>query len=239
MIDQIIPGSHIELIPLHRSNNESEKLPTYISSYEYFQNNKLYISMPMIKTHYAPVHKGEEYEITVFCHTKIFQGRIVVECAQKEGNHYSLVTQIVVPLKKCERRQYFRLSYEGKLEYMPLTDEVAELYRTHMKEGQELGKIGYLLGSIVDISAGGMKFLSDHILSPKETLLIRFNVNDESIDHGDFIFLARVISSVKHESKANVNIHRVAFEIIDTKLQEKLISFIFKQQRKSLRHKES
>ena len=100
-------------------------------------------------------------------------------------------------------------------------------------------QLGYLVsendmqrGVIVDISGGGLRFVSRQPFTEGKILYLRFklSINDEE---KEFRLAAKVIVSKEIEKRQNEYENRVKFLYIDNTTREDIIKYIFDEDRKN------
>lgn len=236
MDEQMLLGCHVEMVlpgkPLESLEEEHKK---YISSVEDFNGQRLVLSMPMLRGKFAPLHKEERYDVYIFVKAKIFQCSVIIEGAIKSENKIFLVTTVTSDFKKYERREFFRLPYTVDVFYRKIDSGLVEVYRQYLKDGREMLQEGFQHGEGIDLSAGGVKFLSGERLHKRDTVIIRLTLEKENGDKEVFVIMSHIIESVNHPNKSGVFINRASFEIQNKKIRESLVSFVFQEQRKALR----
>ena len=233
----ILPGYHVEMVKAGGFLDDPLVENKYISSVENMVKDRLYLEMPTVKGRYAPIHKDEKYDIYVFVQEKIFKTTVLIEGAKKEGNRITLITRMLIELKKYDRRAFFRISLQMSLMYLILDDKMVTLFRQYLKEGKDIPADGYHTGECIDLSAGGMKFLSTKKLKEKSIMCMRFVLDQGKETEMVYTILAHVIDSKPHPNRPEVFIQRVAFEVQNPRTREKIVSYIFRQQREVLQRK--
>ncbi len=232
-------GCHVEMVlpgkPLDAPDENHKK---YISSVEEFNGERLLLTMPMLHGKFAPMHKQERYDVYIFIKTKIFQCRVLVEGAIKNESKIYLVTKVMNEFRKYERREFFRLPFSMDIFYRKLDSDLVDIYRQYLREGKEILQGGFVKGEGVDLSAGGIKFLSGERMHRRDVVVFRFTITPTNAEPITYVLLAHVIESVNHPNKSGVFIHRAAFEMQEPKMRESLVSYIFQEQRKALRKTE-
>lgn len=233
----ILPGYHVEMVKSGGLLDDPLVENKYISSVEDVVKDKLYLEMPTVRGRYAPIHKDEKYDIYIFIKEKIFKTTALIEGARKEGNRITLITRMLTDLKKYDRRAFFRISLQVSLMYLILDDKMVTLFRQYLKEGKEIPTDGYHTGECIDLSAGGMKFMSSKKLKEDSIMCMRFILDQGKETEMIYTVLAHVIDSNPHPEKTGMYIQRVAFEVQSPRTREKIVSYIFKQQREALQKK--
>ena len=85
---------------------------------------------------------------------------------------------------------------------------------------------------IVDISGGGLRFVSRKSFTEGNVLYLRFrlSINDQE---KEFRLAAKVISSKEIEKRQNEYENRVKFLYMDNTTREEIIKYIFDEERKN------
>lgn len=237
MEQQNLLGCHVEMIAPGKSLDSPDE-KKYISAVEDLTGDRLLLAMPMYQSKYAPLHKEERYDVYILVKRKILQCRVVVQGAVKEDKNIFLVTKIISPFRKYERREFFRLSFQTPVFFRKLEPELVEIYRQYLKEEKEMLQEGFSRGNGIDLSAGGLKFTSEERLQVGDTVVIRFTVNQDTAKPKTYVILSKVIESVRHPTQIRTYINRVSFELHNAKVRESLISFVFQEQRRALKSAE-
>ena len=87
-------------------------------------------------------------------------------------------------------------------------------------------------GVIVDISGGGARFVSRQLFRESSMILMRFELPILDTEKS-FLLVGRVIYSSEIVNRANEFENRVKFELIDSVTREKIIRYIFNEERKN------
>ena len=87
-------------------------------------------------------------------------------------------------------------------------------------------------GVIVDISGGGARFVSRQLFRESSMILMRFELPILDMEKS-FLLVGRVIYSSEIVNRANEFENRVKFELIDSVTREKIIRYIFNEERKN------
>ena len=87
-------------------------------------------------------------------------------------------------------------------------------------------------GVIVDISGGGLRFVSRRIYQAGSVLLLRFSLPIQDAEKS-FLVAARVIYSGEIEKRKTEYENRVKFELISSAMREEIIKYIFNAERKN------
>ncbi len=89
---------------------------------------------------------------------------------------------------------------------------------------------------IVDISGGGVRFISNRSYPRDGYVYIEFNTSSVSGEQ-EFKLMGRVVMSIKSEANNGKYDNRIQFKVISKDKREEIVKFIFDEQRR-LRQKE-
>ncbi len=234
MIKRIISeGNKIELQKLQsltKSIVEDEDVKTYYSLVtEIVDEDKIKITMPLERGRVIPLNINSRYNASIYTDNGVYQTRIIVIDRFKEDNIYMLVVQLTSDLVKFQRRQYYRLGCTMDIRYKVKEDDEEEFEAdTNM---QQTVWPGYKEGVALDISGGGMRFVSEELLERESEifLVIEIAYAKEIRKYG---LNARVISSIPMPKRRDRFEHRVEYKNIDGRVRESLIKYIFDEERR-------
>ncbi len=83
----------------------------------------------------------------------------------------------------------------------------------------------------MDISGGGLRFLSTHPYEPGSLIYISYNLLVAG-KMKEYELVGKVLSSNKMENRNGSDEHRVQYVDIDVDVREEIIKYIFEEERK-------
>lgn len=233
MIEKFIaPGDKLEMKSVQEvtSSEQEADIKLYKSTvYDVSEDGKIIMVMPMEKAKLVLLPIEGEYEVCFFSHGGMYNANVRVVDRQKINNTYVLITEMITNLHKHQRREYYRFNCIVEM----LTKELAKAEEEAFEK-----QLGYLVsetdmkrGVIVDISGGGLRFVSRYLFQEGKVLYLRFklSINDQE---KEFRLAARVILSREIEKRQNEYENRVKFLYIDNTTREEIIKYIFDEDRK-------
>ncbi len=157
----------------------------------------------------------------------------------RRGNFYLMRARIISKMQKYQRREYYRLNVMMDVMFQAMDARVEELEKMSevrgLLQGQSFNEKVIGRGTIVDISGGGMRFISETYIQGAEYMYMAFNLvisgRKQMVE-----VLAKVIAISRIPDSRNYT-YRLKFMYKDSKLQEKIIRFIFEEERR-IRKKE-
>ena len=234
MIQKIISeGNKVELQRLASlaQKKEGEEVKTFYSLVsEIVDDDRIKITMPLEKGKVVLLPINTRYNACFYTPNGLYQGRIIVIDRYKEENIYMLVIELISDLVKFQRRQYYRLGCTMDIVYKKIEEEDEE-YDDKTKTNLIIDDEGFIEGTALDISGGGMRFISKQSLVPGENIFVVIEVQyeDEKKEYG---LNARVVTSEALASREGRYEHRIEYKHMNGKVRESLIRYIFDEERR-------
>lgn len=204
---------------------------------DFFDNGEIEISMPSEGGKIILLHLGLRYEFIFYSNGGLYRcyGQILER--YKTDNQYMLRIAFNTQLSKIQRREYYRLSCVMDTTFYEISEEMAMTKKTDEIEQIIRSEVGYTdnekKGAILDISGGGVRFVSEENLEVDSYLLMYICLGTDS-SALEYPIVSRVIRSSKVENAVPIKYeHRVEFLLKDSKVRENIIRFIFTEERKS------
>lgn len=238
MLSKIIePGFRVELQSigkLNEKNNETTKKVYTSKVYDIISDDRLEITMPMEQTKLILLPVDGEYDMVLYAQQP-YQCFVRIIDRYKSNNVYILVVELTSNLRKFQRRNYYRFSCALEMQSRVLMEE-------EVKSVEE--NSSYILtpglplkhSVIVDISGGGLRFVSDQRYEPESLIYCNYHLVSGN-DSKECEVVGKILSAKKLENKSESYEHRVQYVNLDVDDREKIIKYIFEEERKN-RHRE-
>lgn len=226
-------GDRIELTAVGRVKmTEDEERKVYQSKvYEILSDDTLEITMPMEKTKLILLPVDGEYDIVFYTDTGLYQCFARIADRYKSNNVYILRVELTSNLRKYQRREYFRFSCALEMCSRSLEEEeqqaVEEKKPYILQPGLPLKK-----SVIVDISGGGIRFLSTQKYDTGSLLYCSYHLVKNGVSK-QYEVIGKVLSVKAVENRPGTYEHRVQYYNMDTATREEIIKFIFEEERRS------
>lgn len=225
----LTPGGRLELNTISKDNS---KTTAYFSQiYDVDEDEKrVSVAMPFKEGRLIVLSVGMHFDAYFYAKNGMYHSRVVVVERYKSNNLYGLIMELKTPLKKVQRRQYFRYQTLKPLRYAAIDNDTAELVKQSGTLPEVHENIELLEGSTLDISGGGMRFAGQRLESGG-IVYVEF----------DYFMMGRprilkatavVISSDNPPSRRDIYHNRIRFEYINPDERESLIRYIFEEERK-------
>ncbi len=222
LLSSIKVGDRIEI----NSNSESALKRTFISQYEGSLNNKLIlVQLPISYGQTVNLSMKETYNFIFFADKGMISADVkIIKYVQKDNVKYMIVEIISEP-EKIQRREFFRFAclLQMKFAIVPIETEEVDLAKAINEE-----EILYS-GIIKDIGGGGIRYVSNDDIAEHQKVKCVIFLNNE------FMVALGYVLHKQHFPKSNYHFqYRVQFLGVIPSEQEKIIQFIFDEQRKLL-----
>ncbi len=191
----------------------------------------LNIAMPIFEGKLIALEVGRRFLLYFYAGKGMYTAECVIENRYKTKNIYVLVVRLQTALKSFQRRQYFRLDHTMEVQYKILSEEDDKFLRLMDKLSDEFLERPYDgTGVTIDISGGGLKYVSKHQHAKGDKILFHI-----TLDLGTLVktvdAVAKVIASIPARNKADVYENRIEFCKIQDSDRETIIKYIFQTER--------
>ncbi|MCM1282124.1 MAG: flagellar brake domain-containing protein [Muribaculaceae bacterium] len=221
-------------------DNGGEKAVVYQSSVsDMLSDMETEITMPMQGGRMVLFQVGAVCDLVFYTKRGMYHGIATVKGRYKKGNLYFLSIQVKELPQKFQRREYFRIDFLAEIQYYLITEKTARLETTNqllaaIREPENMASMR--MGTLQDISGGGAKFLSGEMYEKGSYLLLLVHLNSAWLDE-TFYLVCRVVESSRHPSLEDKFSNRVQFIYKDLRDREKIVRFVFEEERR-MRKKE-
>ncbi|MCI8873451.1 MAG: flagellar brake protein [Lachnospiraceae bacterium] len=212
--------------------------PAYRSMVEHVQEDgSLELLVPIVKGKIDAPPSGVRLEALIYTRAGMYRCVAHIKNRYLKENVYLMLMELKSPLEKFQRREFYRFECVMDIQYMTITEEEVGIDDiTELKEHHRLTYPEDLVESAVavDISGGGIRFVSDLPAEEGSFILIAIRLVNESMDY-PLELIGKVVICQKVEpgqSKEKYE-YRVNFIMKDEKKRELIIKYIFEQERRS------
>lgn len=205
----------------------------------------LKLTMPMNKTITIPLEVGEETLMYFYTSYGILAGRTVVTDRFFEGSIAVIIVELITELEKTQRRQYYRLPCSIDARIHILTDEEKKGLNNFIGNSklavENKNRYVNLIAEnaalwedclVVDLSGGGVKYLSDRERAKDEMIILGIELRIED-NFSEYFFLMRVISSLRKSVESTKYEIRTKFTALKDADRETIVRFIFEEERRN------
>ncbi len=233
----LLVGTKIELRRSSKTETvDGEVAITYVSQIlDVDDAGNIVAAMPISEGHIVPVEIGSVFQAYFYTSKGIFRSRCRITERGKERNIYIMTIEILDDLVRYQRREFYRLACLIDATVIPLNVTEVLTYSRDFEMPEPLaGEPEACV--IVDISGGGVRFISSKSYEKNSYVYLKFETQTGTGNH-DFELMGRVVMSIKSEADNGKYDNRVQFKVISKDKREEIIRFIFDEQRR-MRQKE-
>ena len=236
MVERII--SIGDRIDIERKNPQTQEASVYKSQvFDILDNDEIRIAMPFDGSRLVVMSLNIRYKMCFYTDNGLFECIGNVVDRYKSNNRYVAVISLKTGLKRIQRREFFRLEKLINAEYRVLSEEESNLESAQAVLEQERSLMElpvYKKGMAVDLSGGGARFVLEDAYPVSTFLMLQLHL---SLDVNDpyFYVIGKVVMSEKVIGKVGQCENRIEFVRIHDKDREKLIQYIFREERKMRR----
>lgn len=234
--DEVLkPGERVDLemiLPTGEEESEEEKKYYITKIYDIPDEDHVDVLMPMEKTKLLLLEVDTEFQVYFYGRKGIYTCAARVEERYKEEQFVVASLELTSELKKQQRREYYRYSCVIGMNTKQLTGEEAEQY--------EMTKNSDLFGQpedksvIVDISGGGIRFVTPMVYEKGKLVYCRFllKVGDQQKTYSCVV---KILSSQPVGNNTKNTEYRGEFRYLDDRERESIIHYIFEEERRMRR----
>ncbi|MDD3659357.1 MAG: flagellar brake protein, partial [Lachnospiraceae bacterium] len=173
----VLPGEKVELKIISNSlsdqNNTDKK--TYVSQiYEIISDDRFQILIPIEKAKLILLPMDKEYDVYFYTATGLYHCTAKILDRSKENNIYLLNMEVTGSLSKFQRREFYRFNCAIEMGTRRLEED--EKKSLENKKLSLRNDLPYQKGMIVDISGGGIRFVSEKLYEADSMVLCNFMV---------------------------------------------------------------
>lgn len=229
----ISPGCKIELETIEEiadgeGNSKKRKYDSRVM--DVLDEDNLEILMPMIQTKLVLLPLNGQYDIHFATGKGFFQCRGKVVERYKSDNVYLLQIELISGLERYQRREYFRYNCTIDMETR-LLNENENNFLLNDKEF-EFEELPTQHSTILDISGGGIRFISNADYPPETNLFCNFKLGNEPYGRY-FKLICRILNKKPVENQKDTYEYRLIFVNVDNKEREEIIRIIFQEERRN------
>ena len=228
------PGEKVELqLMVHDmdENPEIEKKVYYSVVYDILSDDRLEIFMPMEKQKLILLPVDSEYDMFIYTKTGLLQCFARIVDRYKSNNVYILSLELISNLRKYQRREFYR--FACALELSARTLEAEEVQAIEENKPCLLQTDLPLRRSvIVDISGGGLRFMSVQKYEPGSFIYCSYNLVRDG-QRKKYEIIGKVLAVNELLNRPGTYEHRVQYHDMDVNVREEIIRFIFEEERRN------
>jgi len=223
-------GDKIELSRKKGGERKKEEA-AYVSQVLDIRDDDVVVAaMPISEGHIVPIEIGARLEAYFYTTQGIYKSLCTVTERGKEGNVYYCGLELIGKFEKFQRREYYRLPCIINADIIPIEGEDAFDYSKEHIIPEKCYE-DKRPGTIVDISGGGVRIMSDIRFNKNDYIFLRFTL-EMNIGVKEMEFMGTVVLSMESPNRANYYDSRIEFIEVTSEQRDNIVKYIFEQQRK-------
>lgn len=227
--ENIKPGDKIDIVLLHQKNDKVYKS----SFYDFLSPTEIEIGMPTFGGKMVLFQVGLACQFFFYTQKGIYTCDMVIKERYKKGNLYMLSAKITGPLKKHQRRDYFRVDCSLDFYYYAVPKEVAQLPTTEeifevISDLEYMEKVRFAQSK--DISGGGIRFMANEDIEVGSYVVSVIQLTNEKVDK-TFYLVTEIIACDPIKELREKRMVRARFLYKEDKDREQVIRYVFEEDR--------
>lgn len=234
MDNKISIGDKLELEKIEtRLSVDPDKKPEKYNSQilDEAPNGRIYAAMPMRGGTVVPLSVGQRFKGTFYTNTGLQNCEVVVTGRYKKDGFFLVELEQTSALQKVQRREFYRYECRKPIKYRVIDGEELEMIRSGNAFFPEEAGIVWKEAIMLDLSGGGIRFVSAHKEEKGSFVEVQFD-----IEHNEEIEIvyayAELLRSERNPNNTSIYDQRIMFWKMDNGMREKIIHYIFYEQRK-------
>ena len=225
------PGETVELTALDRTAKRATEQKSYRTKiYDISNDEQLEVMMPMEQSKLILLPVDAEYTMCFYTQNGLYQCTGKVIDRYKNNSVYTLLFEVTSDIKKHQRREYYRYSCILPIFARDMMQEELEA----MARGEQYIEEGIPLreATIVDISGGGIRFVSSNQYKKNSDIFLTFELFYRGKPR-KYKVVGRVLRTRQMPNHNGVFEHSVQYMRISKEAREEIIQYIFEEERKN------
>ena len=191
------------------------------------------IAMPIREGKVIPLEIDDDYNLCFFTNSGLYQCTAQIKKRYTENRMYVMDVIFLTPLKKFQRRKFYRLDCLFPIRYRIVPKEQFEK-RNEAEHDNEKDEILWEEGTISDLSGGGIRFHGNVECKKEDVVEIVLPLSLQSGIVPLSLYM-KVVSCVHFEGSRVAYETRGEFLNINEKERETVIKYVFEEQRRRMR----
>ena len=227
-------GDRIELIHIKSAIGRKVSDKKYGSQVLDFDGDRTAkIAMPISEGKVIPLEIDDDYNLCFFTNSGLYQCTAQIKKRYTENRMYVMDVIFLTPLKKFQRRKFYRLDCLFPIRYRIVPKEQFEK-KNEAEQDNEKDEILWKEGTISDLSGGGIRFHGNVECKKEDLVEIVLPLSLQSGIVPLSLYM-KVVSCVHGEGSRVAYETRGEFLNINEKERETVIKYVFEEQRRRMR----
>ena len=230
MFEPLVIGGKVEAYKKNTSLKEDVRpREQFLSQIMDIKDESIVCTMPVDKGKLIVLEVGMELEVCFYSGKNVYNADCVISSRGKEGNIFTMELKLITPLKKFQRREYYRLECTLEADVTIIDEDESE----HFKKTGSLPDVLSMpseKGIITDISGGGLRLIMNKQYEKDTVVAVKFTIAIGGRKR-DMYLPAIIILSFRKTNDESVFDNRLQFINIKSEDTEDIVKYVFEQQR--------
>ncbi|MCM1568803.1 MAG: flagellar brake protein [Roseburia sp.] len=234
----ISEGMKVELQATDKRTDEPEENEERIYQsqvYDILSEDTIELLMPIEKQRLILLPIDREFDLHFYGSHGLYQCFARIVDRYKSGNIYLLQAELTSNLRKFQRREFYRFSCALEMCARNLEEQEIEDIEGNKNIVLQPG-LPLKRSIIVDISGGGLRFISNQRYEPDSLLYCSYNLLIKG-ERKQYEVVGKVLATRELENRKGTFEHRVQYYNLDKDVREAIIKYIFEEERRNLNNK--
>ena len=233
----ISAGTKVDMQAVERGINEqSEQVAAKVyhsQVHEVLSEDTMEIIMRVEQDKLSLLPVDSEFDLRLREDGMMYQCSVRIIDRYKSNNIYLLEVELTSNLRKYQRREYYRFSCSLEMCARNLQGEELQAIENDLPYAMTPG-LPLKRSIIVDISGGGLRFLSSQRYEQDSMLYINYHLSRDGNDK-PYEIIGKVVAVRELDNRLGTFEHRVQYYGVDNKVREEIIKYIFEEERRNRR----
>lgn len=182
------------------------------------------ISIPISNGEYAPLNKNDHVTVVYYNENNLYGFNTDVI-----GRRMDIIPMILLTIpkdiKKIQRRRFFRVNLLRDVQYLKVDKSISEsTFNSLVKNSKAFTK-----ALMIDLSGGGFRLKTKEEIKLGDKFIIKISLEHENI------FVLSNCMRLFRDMDNNLYVSGFSFFNIDTKIQDKIIAYVFGVMREQMK----
>lgn len=230
MFEPLVVGGKVEAYKKNtRLKEENSPRKQFLSQIMDIKEDCIVCTMPVNKGKLIVLEVGMEIEAYFYSGKNVYKADCVISSRGKEGNIFTMELKLETPLKKFQRREYYRLECAIEAGVTMINEDELEHFNKTGKLPEEL-EMPEEKGVIIDISGGGTRLFMNKQYEKDTVVGVKFSITTGGRKK-DMNLPAKIVLSFRKSNDENIFDNRLQFINIKREDTEDIVKYVFEQQR--------
>ncbi|MDE5864499.1 MAG: flagellar brake domain-containing protein [Lachnospiraceae bacterium] len=236
MDNRIAIGDKLELVKIDTrlAVNPDSESTVYVSQVlDEGEYDNILAAMPIQEGRMIPLGVDQMFTATFYTkQTGLLRCKVKVIGRYKKDNLFMVELEPQDILKKVQRREYFRFPCRTRIDYRIVDEPELGIIEAGDTYKPDDALLEWKNAIMLDLSGGGIYFVADVAENNGAMVEVRFNIvlgNKGTVVYS----YAKIMRVERNQNKPTIYDHHIQFWRMEHHKREKIIRYIFEQQRKN------